>query len=377
MRRIHKNLGSTIDAYLNFEPLEFKRFRKKYFRPIYGPFFDRLVSSIWHGKTKVESVKIAKIFYRLHKNNQIKRIVVYYDNFYSPPTYGDFYIIIMLANFLSTLGLSVSFSLIDNVRGGEVWSYLKVDEQDSHVAEQQLMLNDFLDKKIKYTYSNIVANTSLPEKKISLDPTLGTLHLGLLSFYENAPHFLQTLVSKYKYAVPNKFKIQESERVGRHYITWNIRKSIWVKKRDSTRNSIQLDFDELQRLFPDHDIKILSNLEGLNFVYETLFNTFPKEIRLENGNFLKPQENLGFRFAVQELLGSDFYFQRSGGGLMAAAIFSGVPYLYFSIERTNFYGHKSNQIVSWASKNQIYQRVHGNVENEKISKYLDFLNGHE
>jgi hypothetical protein len=81
---------------------------------------------------------------------------------------------------------------------------------------------------------------------------------------------------------------------------------------------------------------ILSNQEGLDFALNELKRldiTFPT--LLATGRIFA-QPNKGYIGAIDWILNSDCYFQRSGGGMGVVAIFSSVPYVMYSIEKTSF-----------------------------------------
>ena len=56
------------------------------------------------------------------------------------------------------------------------------------------------------------------------------------------------------------------------------------------------------------------------------------------------------------MLGADFYFQRRGGGAGQIAIFSTVPYLYISYDRTAaaFFDLVGERAVPWARADQVF-----------------------
>lgn len=299
-------------------------------------------------------------------------IVIKYDHSCSPPTYGDYFIILMIARFISMSGYRVRFEIIDSFRLGAIWEELDEFNQDLFVLDQIKLAQKYLTNKCQIIiYGKFSSKSTLTEQESK--PILSN-HILVYSngFYQWAPYFLHLLVKKYHWQVPNGFLLKSSKvKPLKNYVAWNVRKSKWANYRDTDATSLLKDFLELRNLFPNHSIVILSNQEGLDFALKELkrleitFHSF-----LASGRILA-QPDKGYTGAIDWILNSDFYFQRSGGGMGVVAIFSSVPYVMYSIEQTSFFGHYRNkQIVPWSTNNQVFKRLFARKKSFPISHCL-------
>ena len=350
-------------------------FRRKYLRPVYLPLFEPLYRNYLLLSQLVLARRITREFNFAINKDPNSTVVVKYDHTCSPPTYGDFFIILMIARFISLSGYKVRFEIIDSNRFGAIWNKLDIGDQDLFVLDQIKLAQKYLNKNCQVIIDGKFSSNSTPSThgNKSIVPNHVVVYSG--EFYRWAPYFLHLLIEKYKWQVPNGFLLKSMrEKPVEKFVAWNVRKSKWANYRDTDVASLFKDYLELRTLFPTHSIVILSNQEGLDFAFnnlkrlDTTFSSF-----LASGR-VSAQPNEGYLGAIDWILDSDFYFQRSGGGMGAVAIFSSVPYVMYSIEQTSFFGHHRNKkIAPWSAKNQVFKRLFAKKKTYPISESLQWI----
>jgi hypothetical protein len=341
--------------------------RRKYLRPIYGPIYDKTIIEIYRLIYKREVKNVAM---NLDTQSKIKRnlnISLVYNHEFHPPTYGDYFIVVMIARFLSLSGHKVNLIIKDTVRVGAVWNALNLNEQDSFVKDQISLAKKLLNKNCEL----ILIDKNKTNLNI-IDKVSADIQIDSKFFINWCPHLIHLLIKKYKWPIPTEFLLKGAKKLDdEKYLTWNVRKSIWAIHRDTSEESLIEDFKEIRTHFPSYSIIILSNKIGIDFAFKTLFGTkSPKIISWETIRVI-PQPNDGFSGAIETILDSSFYFQRNGGGMALVPIFSEIPYLIFPIEKTNFLGHKKSRIAPWASSDQIFKKVPLRSQPKKISEFIN------
>ena len=316
--------------------------------------------------------KVTKSFNFAIKKQPNSIIIIKYDHNNSPPTYGDYFIILMIARFLSKSGFRVRFEINDLCRSGTVWNALNVQAQDLFVLDQIKLAQELLNEDCQIVVYGKYATKSTPSFKKDSSSILDEIDVFSGAFYQWAPYFLHLLIIKYEWPIPSGFLLEAKNRKQTvRYVAWNIRKSIWAKHRDTDKNSLIRDFREIRKLYPAHSIIILSNKEGIDFAAAELDKSDPSFADLLARGIVILQPNDGFLGGITWILNSDFYFQRSGGGMGAAAIFSSIPYVQYSIEKTSFFGHHRNRkIAPWSAENQVFRRLFRKKKTLPISKNL-------
>ncbi len=116
-----------------------------------------------------------------------------------------------------------------------------------------------------------------------------------------------------------------------------MRKGIWASDRDNTQEQVIADFRDIRKLFPCHQIVLLSDPGGIEWVFNILVESGDLHTGTTGRQILIPQPAPGFINAMPWLLSADEYFQREGGGMVMVAVFSQVPYLMISKERGAHY----------------------------------------
>jgi hypothetical protein len=113
---------------------------------------------------------------------------------------------------------------------------------------------------------------------------------------------------------------------------------------------------------------ILSNQSGLNSVVPELANIFTNTL-LEKGEIdIIAQPSNGFINCIEHVLGSDFYLQRSGGGVSIIALYSKIPYIIISEMKYPWVTFK--KFIPWSSSNQFFISAPKNVMEYSVDEIL-------
>jgi hypothetical protein len=273
---------------------------------------------------------------------------------------------------MSLSGYRVRFEIIDLYRSGTVWNALNIEAQDIFVLDQIKLAQELLNEDCQIVVYGKFKNKSTSLSKKESSSIMNEIDIYSSSFYQWAPYFLHLLIIKHKWSIPNGFLLEAKlNRPAFKYVAWNIRKSIWANYRDTDTNSLIRDFAEIRKLYPAHSLMVLSNKAGIDFAVSELKKSDPTFINLLTQGVILLQPNDGFIGGINWILHSDFYFQRSGGGMGVVAIFSSVPYVQYSIEKTSFFGHhKNRKVTPWSAEDQIYKRLFVKKKTLPFSKNL-------
>lgn len=302
-------------------------------------------------------------------------VTVCYNNAFSPPTFGDFLGVLMLARFLALSGRQLRFVVIDLKR--EVhWSFLDHSEQESFVSQQIDLARNFLPEGTRIDLFNSLSteDTGLSEySKMSVGNVLSPKGE---EFYRVAPYFLHVLITKHKWAIPQNFLLSEAKADDREpYVAWHVRRGLWDTRRNSTDSSILEDFAQIKRFFPKHSIMIFSDVVGLQAVSSILTGQPEAREFILEGVKITPQPKAGFIAAIPLLLAADFYYQRGGGGVGMIAVYSNLPYLEICPDFTSFFGKHGDKLVPWASENQIFHQTWADIESFSVERLMSISAG--
>ncbi len=310
-------------------------------------------------------------FISLRSKSKSDRLKVYYDNAVSPETYGDFFCVLMLAKFLALSGQRLEFIIL-NEKQAERWSdNLTAQQQKKFISDQVKLAKYLLPKGAQVSIIDAHINQKSARKEAaSIDLGREPLKDGT-AFFDAAPHFLHCLIAKYHWKIPDEFLLKSETGVKHEpFVAWHIRKGQYDERRDSSVKQVQQDFEQLASLFPGHDIKIFSDVAGLEHAFLAL--TGSPEIRTfwKNGSRVIAQSATCFEEAISEVLNATFYFQRKGGGLGVVPIFSINPYLILCPDVTNFFGKRDNSLVPWARSYQIFHHSWQEIDGMPINKFI-------
>lgn len=290
-----------------------------------------------------------------------KRIRVIYNFANSPHTFGDFMMVVMLSRFLALSGRQVVLTTVDSSRRAD-WSELEEGTQDSRIEE-------LLDLA-KYLLPPVVKVELIHQYR----PDPVDINLDSKSFYASAAYFLDLLISKYKWNMPDDFLLESnSSNTSGPYIAWHLRKATYDARRNLTASGIKNDFKVLQKRFPEHSVMLISDSAGLENAFQVLTGSSETKTQNVRGTKVLAQPVQGFQNAIPAVLGASFYFQRGGGGIGMAAVFSTIPYINLCPDKSYFYGRRGGHIMPWSNENQLFLYVKNDLQSFSISRLMNKL----
>jgi hypothetical protein len=256
-----------------------------------------------------------KFIRKLKKSKSVINII--YDLKTSPPTYGDFYSLVMLGRFLSMSGYELNLIILESQKP---YKYItKLNTPLRIVLKEYEKIASFL----------LPQNTSIQtSESLSLTNTGIFFDTNILFFH--SPYILELLIKKYKWPIPDNFLLKPKSNVKVPYIAWHVRKSKYDRGRNNKESSIVRDFNTLSSVFPEHSIMLFGDQASL----QDTFAILRKHKKLGTVSFhtkqLIKQPAKSFSECIDYLLECDFYFQRAGGGIGAILFYSSKPYLVVS-----------------------------------------------
>ena len=302
-----------------------------------------------------------------------KTVFICYNNTFSPPTFGDYFAVLMLARFLALSGVHITFSILDQESKREThWNYLSSLEQEAFLQLQLDLAKKFLPEAVDIKYQDLTK--SEPDSAMmQFDVKLGDELLPSLGeFFKVAPYFLDALIMKHGWEVPVEFLLRKSPSdVYQNFIAWHVRRGRWDDRRDLSKQSILVDLKQLKVTFPEHSIMLFSDETGLDSVCRILtgkpnFGEFTFE-----GMHIIPQPKHGIREAIPLVLAADFYYQRSGGGIGMVPIYTDISYIQICADTTTFVGKRKDKIVPWATNSQVFHHTWRDIENFKVENLFE------
>jgi hypothetical protein len=324
-------------------------FKKSAYRRFYSPPVDLYRIKKVHHINKKRALCLAQEIISVINGMQNKKITVFFSDEDTPPLIGDFLVVALFVKYLSLLEVKIDFYVIRKRGNGKIWDRTTELQLNEYYRQQQLITKDQLTFGVKTIYTK-----QLKSDLETLVADGSDLLINLPRLESICPYVVFLLMKNFNDYLPDDFLLfNRSQSDFAPYITWGLRFSKWQKYRNSSKKSISKDFNALLKFFPNRNIVVLSDKAGLKHAFEVLFGlSDPVEI-VHNGIRILPQPQDGFFEGAGYLLGSEFYFQRSGGGMFVPAVFSKIPYLCFQEHQNNFYGRKWLKAFSWSSKNQL------------------------
>ena len=312
---------------------------------------------------RTQSTAEAGILASAAHSGTVSPVRVVYDDAFSPPTYGDFFAVVMAARFLSLSGIPCAFEIRAPRNRRSDWDLIPRHEQEQFIGAQVEIARRFLPEGVAVHIYTVESDWQQSDQ----DDPRRVLFQSLVSqnrpIYRNAASLVTMLVSRHSWKLPAGFLLSKSPKptwpevsqgpVTNPYITWNVRRSTWDSSRNSTEEVILDDARGLLRSFPGHDLMLLSTANGLDFAESALTRAGITADMGRSGTSLLRQPIPGFLAAVETLLSSSFYFQRMGGGLHMVPVYSTVPYLIIHrLEADFFFRGQHDGVVPWAEPNQ-------------------------
>lgn len=261
--------------------------------------------------------------------NDKKTIVLTYETAISPPTFGDFLNLVMLARYLILSGKRVKIRIIDT---GPRKGIYNLKDSDHH----------FILKEYLRISNRILGN----EETTTIEPVMG-LATNEIAFnsrvmFSHAPKVMGILRRWYGWTIPIDFLLSSNKNLKQKpYVTWHLRAGAWNKDRNSNLYDLIEGYKYLRKNFPNYSIMIITEKKdwprfskALQSIHDSLFDNSSKL------NIL-PQPRYGFANTISLILKSEFHYQYNGGGVATIAHYSNIPYLIIAKNSNyefNFFG---------------------------------------
>jgi hypothetical protein len=311
--------------------------------------------------------------FEIYRNNPKIKVQLIHDNGCSPPTFGNYLETLLLARYLSVYGLSVEYVLISTKILPIDWKIRGMSHNDKNefIMEQLKLAKLILPKRVNFRTCH---NYKLPNSKNVFILFKDKIRLKEINSISNISIYYLMIMHKFKYLKPFLLDYKKSTKNlnifgGKSYICINFREGIWDLERNNNLDLFLSDITFLSLKYPKNDIVILSNPSSLIRLKNKLnlsktYQTFEKKKRQ-----ILFQPEKGFTAAAKIVLGSEFYFQRNGGGMGMISIFSKIPYLIVMREVAYLENiRRGSRVVPWANENQKLLVTYDGVDKEL--KYL-------
>ena len=259
----------------------------------------------------------------------VPKAVVVYDNLVSPPTYGDYLIMVMAARYFTAHDIPVEFYVVDSGRR-EDWAALSDADRATFTAAQIDIAEAFLERfpatvrRVTWAELSSVLAAAPRERLILFEERVAARR----SFYNDMYNSLNMLMASTDDAVRSRYLLSREDIGDRMpagmspqpYVAWHCRYS---ERWGPTRNTSVAEFLDgyriLRRRFPKSALLVVSDPVGCAHF---------KEIARANGLDLLFSKDVSDSFLGDAMLvlGADFYFQKPGGGMGIVAMYSELPF---------------------------------------------------
>jgi hypothetical protein len=297
------------------------------------------------------------------KSGKIASVVWVYDNFSSPPTYGDFTDHLMIGRFFQSFQIKVTFFLLtDDFRPD--WQSFDSDRLNRHLAEQIEIASGFLRQKpdefVIGSFGDLLRfirtegdGLFVPfEEKILNRRGIYKDCLALLPLlYRENPDdcsFLLNEQLKPKLLIPK-----------RQFITWHVRAGgLWSQSADIGEEDFLYQFKKLHRLISDStDIMVMTSINGYQ-VLKPIATKHNLRVSFSKDTYHSYLDDAALTLA------SNLFIQFSGGGLFTIPAYSLTPYYltrrcYESADQEKFrqldLGYTTGKLKPWSTPFQILE----------------------
>jgi hypothetical protein len=260
--------------------------------------------------------------------NGATQVTLVYDNLASPPTYGDYLYVVLLARYFIAHGIKVNFIIVDSEYRQD-WIDLTEIEKKNFVDEQVKLAEALLDPSLAKieraswdsVQQRIVDSSSgyFPFSTcINKREHIYGLCFNLLNqLLHHKEHFL---VERILFSYEELSRKVELVPIKKPYISWGCRHSErWGFNRNLSDDEFVNIYLQLQRRFPHHAVMIVSDVIGCKR-FSDLANKHGYDV------IVSKEYSQTFLGDGALILNSDFLFQLRGGGIGAIAMFSAMPY---------------------------------------------------
>lgn len=285
-----------------------------------------------------------------------RRAVIVYDNLVSPPTYGDYLYIVLLARYFQASGVFVSFHIVDSEFRKD-WEALDQTEASALVREQEGLARALLDSKacsIRRVAWNEISDQVMARSAETVVPFFEHIS-NRVSAYGNYLSLLSYLLSGADRGVVEDtlFSYEglqshvELKPLPGSYVAWHCRRSEkWEPSRNVTDADLLRIYAFLRRRFPEDAIIVVSDDHGCSYF---------RNLARSSGLDLMFSKDFSSTFLGDGalVLGSKFYFQFLGGGISVFPWGSGIPYATCSPLHRRFMW-SGQKAFSWQTERQLF-----------------------
>jgi hypothetical protein len=295
-------------------------------------------------------------------DNFTKNIRITYRTNESPTTYADIIPTLMLARFYAAIGKKVEF----------VWDTNQLNPKVTKPERNEIQTADYLSDQLKLIrmifleFNNVSIKTESPsDTKDSFDFNFAINNLKQ-PLYRLAALILDESI---KIWISGKRKLPESFYldygcVKNRTIAINFRFSTYDKRRNPSILSLKKDLKFIIKHFPNRVIIIFSDNRGLEKVSKSniLLDFNSKDTKIEL------QKSTSYSEAVFEVLKSEFFFMRKGGGICVPLFYSQSSYLILDNDFTHFYSRTPTRIFNFSRPDQQFRKIISRFQLRKVLK---------
>ena len=301
---------------------------------------------------RVESKKIRTSIARGARN-----AAIFYDNFVSPPTYGDMFFSVMIARYLSVNGIRVKFYLIDSEHRHD-WCHLSQTEADIFVDAQVNLIRSICNSplvEVSRIAWNDYSENSLNISSDSIVPFVGSVK-NRFPIYHSYFELLNQLLYNLEIELLDRTLLSYRELSpyidielppSGAYVTVGCRyQRNWDEVRNLSENEFAKIFRYLKGRFPNHRVMIVSCSEGCEH-----FSELAKKHSFDC--IFSKQYSSTFVGDGALILNSAFFFILKGGGISIIPQCSRVPYECYQKLAGELMWSKT-KFASWQASDQLF-----------------------
>ncbi|MEE9910674.1 MAG: hypothetical protein K4571_03020 [Deltaproteobacteria bacterium] len=310
-------------------------------------------------KKEYDEKKEADYILKRMQADDFAEAILVYDAKVSPLTYGDFFNMVMLARYFSMVGKKAKlYILAGEYREDmlEAYGYSSAKSFINNLLELPHVLLSGEKEKISITvFDHFTEMMDACKNKPATIVVFRNEVFKRESVYKHYFNLINILISPDDIQMLDKFlldrndmgSIKNIQYPSKPYITWGARYSEkWAFYRNLDAGEMVHIHAELKKMFPDHDVMIVSDAKGCAY-----FREIAQKHHLPclfSKDFSKT-----FMGDCALVVGSDYYFQLRGGGIGVAAMFSNVAHCIICTPGNEKVWQKKG-ITRWARKNQIW-----------------------
>lgn len=295
-------------------------------------------------------------------DNLIENIRITYRTSESPETYADIIPTLMLARFYAAIGKKVEF----------VWVAKYPNKKSSIPEKNDIQINNYFSDQLKLIKLVFLEFNNISIKTESSNDTKNFFDLNLAidkldqPLYRLAPTILDESIKIWvsgKRNLPESFYLDYRSKKN-NTVAINYRFSTYDKRRNSSILSLKKDLKFIVKYFSNRTIIIFSDKKGIEKVLES--NIL---LKLNNKNVkIEIQKSTSYSEAVSEVLNSEFFFMRKGGGMCVPLFYSRSSYLILDNDFTYFYSRTPTRLFNFSRPDQQFRKIISRFQIRKVLK---------